>query len=69
MPVSSATVLPNCKTSAVSCGTQLGARNARETSAEGKNHRKSSQMSGNDRSWLLKVGIGRVTPVTCDVIT
>jgi hypothetical protein len=33
------------------------------------NDRKSSQMSGNDRSWSLKVGIGRVTLVTCDAIT
>ena len=57
----------------------IGVCNARETSAEGKNHRKSlkiigndrksSQMSGNDRSWSLKVGIGRVTLVTCDMIT
>jgi hypothetical protein len=29
---------------------QIGVRNERETSAEGKNHRKSSQMSRNDRN-------------------
>ena len=52
----------------------LGVCNAHETSAEGKNHQKSlkiwksSQMSGNHQNWFPKVGIGCVTPVTCDTI-
>jgi hypothetical protein len=58
MPVSSATVLPNCKTSAVSHGADPGVCNERKMSPKGKNHckwlkiigndQKSSQMSGND---------------------
>jgi hypothetical protein len=53
--------------------------NERKSSAEGKNHhrllkiigndRKLPQMSGNNRNWSAKVGIGHVMPVTCDAIT
>jgi hypothetical protein len=60
-------VLGNCKTSAVSRGAQSGFAMLTRRQPKVKiigNDQKSSQMSRNDQSWSLKVGIGCVTPVT-----